>query len=106
MSLTAFEIPLQPGPQILSISLANVTYQLTVWWNNQCGSWMIDIDDINGNPVLTGIPMVAGADLLEQFGYLNFGGQLIAQTENAPDAVPNFANLGQTGNLYFLVGTP
>jgi hypothetical protein len=103
MSTTAFEIPLQSGPQILSITLSGVAYQLTVWWNNQCQSWMVDIADTNGNPILTGIPLVTGADLLEQFAYLDFGGQLVCQTQNDPDAVPTFANLGTTGNLYWIV---
>lgn len=103
MSLTAYQIPLQPNPQILSITLAGVQYQITVWWNNACQSWMIDIADANGNPILGSIPMVTGADLLEQFSYLNFGGELIAVTENNPDTPPSFNNLGTTGNLYFLV---
>jgi len=102
---TPYLIPLQPTPQILSIALAGVTYQLTIYWNAQNNSWTIDIADSSGNPILTGIPMVTGCDLLGQFEYLNFGGELVAQTANGTDAIPTFTNLGSNGNLYFLLET-
>jgi hypothetical protein len=100
--MTPFEIPLKPTPQTLAITLAGVQYRLTVRWNWVNDSWVIDISDTNSNPLVTGIPMVTGADLLEQFAYLGFGGQLIAQTDNDPSAVPTFTNLGTTGHLYFV----
>lgn len=64
---------------------------------------MLDISDFSNNPILTGIPIVTGSDLLEQFGYLKFGGKLIAQTDTDTLAVPNFNNLGSSGNLFFVV---
>jgi len=76
---------------------------MTVVWNWVNASWIINIADPSGNPILSGIPMVTGVDLLEQFGYLNFGFQLIAQTDNAPDVVPTFADLGTTGHLYAIL---
>jgi Concanavalin A-like lectin/glucanases superfamily len=100
---TPYKIPLRPSPQILGITLAGVRYLLTVKWNDFNNSWTIDIADVNGNQILSGIPMVTGCDLLAQFKYLNFGGQLIAQTANNTDAIPTFANLGINGNLYFVV---
>ena len=101
--LTPYQIPLQSNPQILNITLAGTQYTLTIKWNSQCQSWVIDIADVNGNPILSGVPMVTGTDLLGQFEYLNFGGELVAQTMNATDDVPDFTNLGTNGNLYFLV---
>lgn len=101
---TPYEIPLSPQPQRFGIAIAGTTYTLTVRWNVINASWIIDIADANGNSILSGIPMVTGADLLEQFGYLNFGFQLVAQTDNAPDVVPTFADLGSTGHLYAILG--
>ena len=63
---------------------------------------MLDIADINGAAILSGLPIITGTDLLEQFGYLNFGGQLIAQTDFAVDLPPTYENLGQTGHLYWV----
>lgn len=98
-----FEIPLSPAPQNFTITLAGVQYQFAVTWNVCNASWMIDILDSSGTPILSGIPMVTGADLLEQFGYLGFGFQLVAQTDGNPDAVPIYSNLGQTSHLYAIV---
>jgi hypothetical protein len=106
MSLTTFEIPLIASPQTMTIVLAGVPYQLRVVWNKANQSWVMDIADTNGVPILQGIPLVTGSDLLEQFGYLKFGGKLLVQTDNAPGAVPNFTNLGSTGHLYFQVESP
>lgn len=97
---TAYEVPLSAQPQKLSIAIAGTTYQLKVQWNVVNASWIIDIADASGNPILSGIPMVTGADLLEQFGYLNFGFKMFAQTDNDPDIVPTFIGLGTTGHLY------
>lgn len=102
---SVYEIPLSPQAQVITATLANVAYQFTIQWNNQNNLWLIDIADQNGNPMVSGIPMVASTDLLEQYGYLTFGGALIAQTDNAPDEAPTFENLGTTGHLYFITPT-
>jgi hypothetical protein len=49
--------------------------------------------------------LVTGADLLEQFGYLDLGGAFIVQTDHDIDAVPTFANLGTAGRLYFVASS-
>lgn len=99
---TAYEIPLTPEPQTFQIALVNVTYTMTVVWNTANASWMIGIADASGNPILQGIPMVTGADLLQQYAYLGFGFALVCQTDNSPTTVPTFADLGTTGHLYAL----
>lgn len=76
--------------------------KLSVKWCKPAACWVADIADINGNPIVSGIPLVTGADLLEQFGYLRLGGQLLAQTDHDTDAVPTFTNLGKEGHMYFL----
>lgn len=100
---TYYEIPLSPQPQTFNITLGGVQYQFLVTWNVVNASWMINIADSSENPILSGIPMVTGVDLLEQYGYLGFQFQLICQTDNAPDVVPTFADLGTTGHLYAIV---
>jgi hypothetical protein len=100
--MTAFEVPLSPTPQTFLVSLGNVSYQLTVRWCDPASCWTLDIADSLQNPILTGIPLVTGADLLAQFEYLSLGGQLIVQTDHDKDAVPTFQNLGVNGHLYFV----
>lgn len=106
MTTTPFEVPLSAVPQTFQISLAAVVYQLTVRWNSQNQTWVLDLADQGGTPILQGVPLVTGADLLEQYGYFNLGFQLIAQTDHDLLAPPTYADLGTTGHLYVLVVTP
>lgn len=100
---TSYEIPLEPIAQTFQIALAGVTYSITLWWSNATNCWQISIADSNQIPIIDSIPLVTGVDLLGPFGYLDFGGQLVVQTDHAPDAVPTYANLGTTGHVYFVV---
>jgi hypothetical protein len=100
---TAYLVPLQATPQTLTITMNGVEYDVTVFWCWPADCWMMNIADSNGNPILSGIPIVTGCDLLAQFEYLGFDGQLIAETDNDTDAVPTFNNLGTQGNLFFVV---
>jgi hypothetical protein len=100
---TAYVVPLIPAAQTLSVSLGGNQYNLRVLWNAAANCWVLDIYDASNSPVVLGIPIVTGVDLLRQFGYLNFGGQLIAQTDFDTLAVPTADNLGTNSNLYFVV---
>ncbi len=101
---TAYQIPLQPGtPQALSVILGGITYQLTfLYRNDPAAGWTVDIADAAANPIVQGIPLVTGADLLAQYGHLGFGGKLVVQTTNNPDAVPTFENLGKDAQIYWV----
>lgn len=105
--MATYEIPLSPAPQVFDIVLAGVAYTLTLQWRDapQAG-WVLDIalqsQEQAGTPLVRGIPLVTGADLLAQYGYLSFGGSLIVQTDHNPDAVPTFDNLGTEAHLYFI----
>lgn len=101
--MAVFEIPLSPQAQTFDITLGTKTYKLTVAWNDApSGGWVLDIADANDVPILTGIPLVTGANLLEQFDYLDLGGELQVQTDFDLNAVPTFGNLGVTSHLYFI----
>lgn len=76
--------------------------KITIKWNPPAACWVADLADVNGTLIVGGIPLVTGANLLEQFNYLGFKGQFIAQTDHDPDAVPTYADLGSTGHFYFV----
>lgn len=101
---SAFLIPLQQGkPQTFSILLNGITYRLTFLYRNDPNSgWTLDIADSTGNPIVQGIPLVTGADLLAQYRHLGFTGALVVQTTNDPDAVPTFDNLGKNAQVYWV----
>lgn len=100
--MTPFRIPLTNSQQQLGIALGGIVYTLTVNFNSNANSWTLDIADQSGNVIVAGIALVTGCDLLGQFGYLNFGGSLVAMTDYDSEAVPTYDNLGGNGNLYFV----
>lgn len=99
---TALEIPLTAQAQRFGITLGTVDYILTTWWNAAANCWMLSLHDANDNAIIDSIPLITGADLLEQFAYLGLGGQLIIQTDGDANAVPTYANLGTQGHLYWV----
>lgn len=99
--MAVFEIPLSPTPQRFGITLLQVSYQMTVRYRAAAdGGWFLDIATAEGVPILSGIPLVTGADLLAQYVHLRFGFQLVCQTDHDPDAVPTFENLGVTSHVF------
>ena len=107
INLALFGIPLSP-PETFTISLAGVTYTLRVQYRNAPGGggWYLDIGDSQGNPLVQGIAMVTGCDLLGQYAYLGIGGGLVLTSGKTPDEPATFDNLGSDVGLYFLVPTP
>lgn len=101
---TPYEIPLTPEPQTFSIALAGVTYRLTVAWNSSAGLWVLDIADADSVPLVQGLTLVTGLDLLEQYRHLGIMGSLVVQTDHNTDAPPTLENLGTAGRLYFVTG--
>ncbi|WP_298165130.1 hypothetical protein [Novosphingobium sp.] len=101
--MAAFEIPLTAEPQAFSIQLLGVPYQMTLQWrNNAQGGWVLDIADATGVPIVLGIALVTGADLLAQYGYLGLGGALFVLNSASSDDAPTFADLGTDAHLVFV----
>ena len=98
-----YEIPLSPNPQRFAITLGGADYNLNFYWDVPANCWMLDIDDANESPLVQGIPVVPGLDLLYQYKYLGIAGSLVVQTDYNTDAVPTYENLGVTGRVYFVV---
>jgi hypothetical protein len=103
--LTAYEIPLSPQAQTFSITLAGVSYNLTLQWRSvdSLGGWTLDIADAFKNPLVSGIPLVTGRNLLAPYAYLSIGGGLWVLTDGNAPAIPGYANLGLQSHLYFTV---
>lgn len=100
---TAYEIPLSAEAQKFTIALAGQDRQLRVYWNKWSENWVLDLNQPDGTPLLQGLPIVTGADILGQYEHLGLGGSIVAQTDFDLDAVPTFENLGNLGRVYFLV---
>ncbi len=100
--MTAYEVPFSPQPQTFTISLANVSYRLTTKWCAALEAWILDIAGPDNLPLVTGIPLITGTDLLAPFAYLGFGGSLFVQSSGNLDAVPGFNDLGTSGLVFFV----
>jgi hypothetical protein len=101
--VTPYEIPLSAEPQQFKIQLAGNDCRVRFYWCRAAACWMLDIADVDEVDIVTGIPVVTGCDLLQQYKHLELGGSIVVQTDYDPDAVPTFDNLGETGRVYFVV---
>lgn len=102
--MALYEIPLTPEPQRFTIALAGRELALAVRWADSlapdipCG-WLLDIADTPDDvtPLVCGIPLVAGCDLLAPYAYLGLGGSLYV----SGDMPPTLDNLGTETLLLF-----
>lgn len=99
--MSVFEIPMNGKAQEFSITLAGVQYNLTLVWNSVSSAWIMDIADSNDDPLLSGVPIVTGADILAQFEYIGISGELYVQTDSDPNVMPTYENFGTDSHLYF-----
>ena len=108
-TFSAYEIPLQAAPQQFPITLSGTTYTLTIIWNVQSQTWIMDIADVSGTMLAAGNPLLPGVNIIGQIEYLGFpvNAQMIVQSDFDPTEPPTYANLGQPGgsHLYWLVQT-
>lgn len=102
--MALYEIPLTPEPQSFGISLAGRELRLAVRWvETLCadapGGWLLDIFDAPDDlaPLVCGIPLVAGCDLLRPYAYLELGGSLML----SGDMPPTLSDLGEGVLLLF-----
>ncbi len=93
-------IPTQPASERFRVQLAGVTYQVRKIW--RADTWYLDILDVNGNAIISGMPLVTGADLLAQLEHLGLGGILQVATNGPnPDQMPTYAGMGSASQLYW-----
>lgn len=90
------------------VTWQGVQYTLNFKWNAASYCWNLDIYDAGGvSPILTGLALVTGTDVLGQFGYLPVGAQAMITVMTvgpgiSPDSVPTFDNLGGDGQVFLI----
>lgn len=98
-----YKIPLKGGPERFKITLGGTDYWLQLTYKNvEQGGWVLNISNSTGSPIVNGIPLVTGVDLLAQYPHLGFAGRLWVQTDYSADAVPTFENLGTSTKLLWV----
>lgn len=104
--MNVIEIPVTPHPQVFRVALNNTVYAWRIYWLVPAQCWMLDIADLEERPLISGIPLITGADLLGQYQYAMKGGLYVISDQLPPDTVPDFTHLGSTGHIYFLPPPP
>ncbi|MFO3907585.1 hypothetical protein AAHD62_24225 [Enterobacter hormaechei] len=95
------EIPLSANNQTFRIALGAATFTLRVIWRDAAG-WIMDVMDSGGQPLLLGVPLVTGVNLLEQYPELGINGALMVKTNEDAAEYPTKTNLGAGAQLYFV----
>ncbi|KAA2237666.1 phage baseplate plug family protein [Salinarimonas soli] len=105
--MATYEFPLTTGPQAFSLRLGDTEYRLRLTYRRAPeAGWILDIGRAaDGVPLLSGLPLVTGADLLAQHAHIGIPGSLYVVTDGNPDAVPAFDDLGGRTRLLFVDAT-
>jgi hypothetical protein len=100
---TVEEFPLRAEAQQIQITLGGIEYTVRFGWGDTAdGGWFIDMTDIDGVPLLRGLPLTAGEDVLQQVAYLGIPGEIRVQTHGDDLVEPTYANLGANGKVLFI----
>ena len=67
--MKAVEITLVADNQTFATTIDGSVYHLSVIWRGEY--WVLDLADSNGSAIISGIPMITGADLLAQYRYMD-----------------------------------
>lgn len=94
------EIPLTPDNQQFNIVIKNNTWQMKIIWRETC--WVMDLMDSRNQPLICGIPLVTGANLLAQYAALKFGFALIVLCDDPAQSLPTKTDLGLASHLYIV----
>ncbi|EDJ7416999.1 hypothetical protein CHY15_06285 [Salmonella enterica subsp. enterica serovar Brandenburg] len=98
--MTIQEIPLTADNQQFSIILAGITWRIRIIWRDLY--WIMDLQNDRGEPVISGIPLVTGADLLAQYAYMGLGFKLVVMCDDSTQDYPTKTDLGGSSHLLVL----
>lgn len=92
------EIPLTPDNQQFRIDIAGETLLIRTLWRDGAG-WIMDLIDDYGQPLILGIPLVSGVNLLAQYPHLGINAQLVVTSDKGVADSPGIDNLGVSTHL-------
>lgn len=97
------EFPLRPEAQVMTIEMASVLYTVRFGWaDTPDGGWFMDLGTYEGTPLIRGLPLTAGENILQQFDYLGIGGEIRVETDGNALVEPTYGNLGSNGKVFFI----
>lgn len=94
---------LTSGNQRFTLLIDGVEYAFVLRWNNApLGGWVLDIYRDASTPLVAGLPLVTGADMLAQHRHLGIPRQLILAMDGDLDATPRYDQIARDANLYLV----
>ncbi|PWI77287.1 hypothetical protein DEO48_25335 [Enterobacter sp. CGMCC 5087] len=94
------EIPLSADNQQFAVSIDGVSYNMRILWRGTV--WVLDLHDSGGNPLILGIPLITGTNLLEQCRHLQLDFALVVECDNPQQEYPTQYDLGTSSHLYLI----
>jgi hypothetical protein len=97
MSLQTIPVNSAPG-QVFGVSVTInglvQSFNCTVTFNEVAQYWVLNIYQTNNVPIILGLPMVTGLNLLRQYQYLGIGSIYVLNVTGVPIDSPNATDLG------------
>lgn len=100
--MSVFEIPVTAANQSVTIRLDGTDYILRWVWRDEASAWALDVSDSGGAPIVRGIPILPGLDLLGPYRHLGFVGKLYVQSEGDPLQEITYDGFGTVHKLYYV----
>lgn len=100
-----FIIPLTTSPNqkftsTIPVDGKKIKFNFFLRFNTEAEYWVLDIFNSKNDSLIVSVNLVCGANLLEQYSYLNIGSAYIAKIDSTLDSDrPNEFNLGTNFQL-------
>lgn len=95
--MAIYEIPLRAGNQKFNVTIGRTIYKLRLIY--RINQWYLDILDTSEKPLISGILLCSGIDLLEQ--YKHIVPYSLYVTNSNIDELSTFDSLGSKIKLYY-----
>ena len=95
--MAIYEIPLRSGNQKFNVNLGKSIYKLRLIY--RIDQWYLDILDTSEKPLITGLLLCPGIDLLEQYKHVINGSLYVVNFEQ--DEIAKYGYLGSKIKLYY-----
>jgi hypothetical protein len=102
--MSAVRIITRPYPDTTQrVQLDGIVYTLRVYWSQRCSCWHMDMSDVDGTPILSGLRLVTGFPLLYRYHHLAVpAGELFFFDERDQAARPTLEDMGERFRLYYV----
>lgn len=100
LEMEVSEVPLSADNQQFAITIAGTAYRIRLVWRDEF--WCLDLLNSDETPVALSLPLLAGADLLAPYAYLNLGFSLFVNSDTEGQENPTKTDLGLYSHLYIV----